>query len=231
MTKIEETRPRPRTGGRSARVRAAVLSATAELLAEGGYDFVEVSAVARRAGVHPTTIYRRWPTKARLVGEALLERARTLSPTPDTGSLEGDLGRLIQEGSALVRTPAVRALFQVLLSESTDPAPEIAAARDRFWAAHLVEAGGIVERAVARGELPSGTEPGALVDLIVGPALFRLLLMGQDLGELGIEAIVTRAMASLAGPTSAGRRHAARAASGLPTSAPSPPRKPIRQLG
>ena len=183
-----------------------MLAVTAELLVEGGYDRVEVSEVARRAGVHPTTIYRRWQTKARLVGEALLERSQVLSPTPDTGSLEGDLVRLVSDGAGLVRTPAVRALFQVLLI-GADTTPEVAAARDRFWAAHLVEARGIVDRALARSEIPAGTDPADLVDLVVGPALLRLLLMGRALSQTEIEVLVRRAIASLrASPTHACRR-------------------------
>lgn len=189
-------RPR-RPGGRSARIRSAVLSAAAEVLVERGYDGVEIPDVARRAGVHPTTVYRRWPTKARLVGEALLERSRTLSPTPDTGALATDLERLLIDGAALVRTPAIRALFQVLIAGATDTGTETASARDRFWAAHRTEAGAIVDRAVARGELPEATDPSALIDLVIGPAVLRLLLMGQDLDEDQARRIVARAIASL----------------------------------
>lgn len=199
MVNPNDARPRQRPGGRSSRIRSAVLSATYALLSEGGYDVVEVREVARRARVHPTTIYRRWPTKARLVGEAILESSRTLTPTPDTGSLEEDLRRLLRGGAALVRTPAVTALFGVLLAEGDAVAPEVAEARDQFWAAHRVEASGIVDRAVARSELPADTDPDALIDLVVGPALLRLLLMGQDLGERDIVAIVDRAIASLGG--------------------------------
>jgi AcrR family transcriptional regulator len=201
-----EIQRRQRPGGRSARVRSAVLAATAELLVEGGYDLVGIPEVARRAGVHPTTIYRRWPTTAQLVGEALLERSQVLSPTPDTGSLEGDLARLVSDGADLIGSPAVRALFQVLLT-AADATPEIAVARDRFWTAHLVEARGIVERAVARSEIPARTDPAALVDLVVGPALLRLLLMGQELPQTEIEVLVRRAIASLrASPTNASQR-------------------------
>jgi AcrR family transcriptional regulator len=186
-----------RPGGRSARVRTAVLSATLELLEERGYDGTELPEIARRAGVHPTTVYRRWGTKARLVGEAMLERARPLSPTPDTGALRTDLERLLLDGAALVRTPQVRALFAVLLAESTDPSREVAEARDRFWAAHLEEARSVVERAVDRSELPAGTDPAALVDLVIGPALLRLLVMGRDLGPGDVRSIVARAVAAL----------------------------------
>src|SRR5215217_6240650 len=94
------TRPRP--GGRSARVRRAVLEAAAALLGERGYDGLELSDVARAAAVHPTTVYRRWGTKRRLVGELLLERGQTLSPTPDTGSVVTDLEQLLRDGSAIL---------------------------------------------------------------------------------------------------------------------------------
>ena len=57
------TRSRP--GGRSARVRAGVLAAARELVAEQGYEPVSIEQIAARAGVHKTTVYRRWPTKAR----------------------------------------------------------------------------------------------------------------------------------------------------------------------
>jgi AcrR family transcriptional regulator len=190
-------RPRPRPGGRSARVRAAVLAATLELLAERGFEAMELPEVARRAGVHASSVYRRWGSKARLVGEALLERGRPLTPTPDTGALRTDLERLLAEGGALLRTPPVRAMFEVLLSESAHPSPDIARARDRFFAAHLEEARAIVDRAVARGELPRGTQPAALVELVIGPALLRTFFMGLDLGPVAAAGIVARAEAAL----------------------------------
>src|SRR5829696_1598349 len=197
MAAVDAGRPTSRPGGRSSRIRAAVLAATAEVLDEVGFERIELPAVARRAGVHPTTIYRRWHTKVRLVGEALLERSQTLSPTPDTGSLAGDLRSLLSDGAILIRTPAVAALFQVLVAGPTDAAAEFAVARDRFWTAHIAEASTIVKRAVARSELPAETDPAALIDLVLAPVLLRLLLMGQELEEPDIEGIVGRAIARL----------------------------------
>jgi AcrR family transcriptional regulator len=192
---------RPRPGGRSARVRAAVLSATLELLDERGFEGLELPEVARRAGVHATTVYRRWGSRARLAGEALLERGRPLSATPDTGALRTDLERLLLEGGALLRTAPVRAMLEVLLSASTAPGPgpgaEIAQARDRFLAAHLAEARLVVQRAVARSELPPGTDPGVLIELVIGPALLRTLLLGLDLGPEAAAGIAARAEAAL----------------------------------
>jgi AcrR family transcriptional regulator len=180
-----------------------VLAAALEVLAERGYDQLELPEVARRAGVHATSVYRRWGSKARLVGEALLKRGRPLSPTPDTGSLRTDLEQLLVEGGALLRTPAVLALFKLLLAESEHPTAEIARARDRFFAAHLEEARSIIDRAVARSELPWGTDPGVLIELVIGPALLRSLFMGLELDAPSAAAIAARAEAALRSVTPA----------------------------
>src|SRR5262245_49400976 len=202
MAPVDATRAadrRPRPGGRSARVRAAVLAATLELLAELGYERTELPEVARRAGVSAATLYRRWGSKARLAAEALLERAEPLVPTPDTGALRTDLERLLAEGSAILGTPPVRAMFGILLGQATNPSAEIAAARDRFLARHVEEARRIVERAVERAELPAGTDPAALVELVVGPALVRVLLLGSDVDPASATRIVARVEAALRG--------------------------------
>ena len=82
-----------RPGGRSARVRAAVHRAAEELLAEGGPDAATVPAVAARAGVHATTIYRRWGSAAGLLSAVAVGRLTGGGElvTPDTGTLRGDL--------------------------------------------------------------------------------------------------------------------------------------------
>src|SRR5260221_10727285 len=82
---------RPRTGGRSARVVNEVLAATLEVFAEHGYAGMSVEAVAARAGVNKTTIYRRWPAKVDLLGAALVSLRDEDPEPPDTGSLRSDL--------------------------------------------------------------------------------------------------------------------------------------------
>ena len=64
-----------RPGGRTARTRAAVFAATLNELVASGYTQASIEAIAERAGVHKTTIYRRWRTKDRLIAEALADAA------------------------------------------------------------------------------------------------------------------------------------------------------------
>ena len=77
-----------------------MLGATADLLAEVGYEALTFEAVAQRAGVHKTTVYRRWPTKPDLVADAARERSVQLVEVPDTGTLLGDLTALARAVAA-----------------------------------------------------------------------------------------------------------------------------------
>ena len=87
MVTFEGTRP----GGRSARIQQSVHDATRELLASGGRDDLTVQQIALRAGVNPTTIYRRWGDLSVLLSDVATERFRGVEPPAHTGSLEGDL--------------------------------------------------------------------------------------------------------------------------------------------
>src|SRR5437870_13005488 len=80
-----------RPGGRSARVRQAVLDAAFAELGEKGYGGLSIDAVAERSGVANTAVYRRWPTRDVLVAEALDSRSDRHEPVPDPSTPVGDL--------------------------------------------------------------------------------------------------------------------------------------------
>ena len=86
-----------RTGGRSARVRQAILAAALHELIDNGYAALSVEAVASRAEVNKTTIYRRWPTLDDLLVDALTTWSQDAIPGADTGSIETDLLTLGRE--------------------------------------------------------------------------------------------------------------------------------------
>ena len=72
-------------------MREAVLDAAFAELDEHGYGGFSIDAVARRSGVHKTTIYRRWPTREALLVYALDTRSDRDVSIPNTGSLRQDL--------------------------------------------------------------------------------------------------------------------------------------------
>ncbi|MCU1639984.1 MAG: transcriptional regulator [Nocardia sp.] len=177
---MNESAVRPRPGGRSARVREAVFDAAVAVLAEQGPAGFTVGEVARRAGVHETSIYRRWGTREGLAVEALLDRSRRELPIPDTGSLREDLAAYAAELIVFLRAPLGRALMHTLTMAADNPT--VVAARDEFWAGRFELAGVMVERAVARGEVPEGTDSRSVLELLIAPLHFRMQATGEPLG-------------------------------------------------
>jgi AcrR family transcriptional regulator len=173
---------RRRPGGRSARVRAAVLASTLELLAAHGFEAITYEAVAEAAGVHKTSIYRWWPTKPGLVLDAMLTRAEAVIEMPDTGRLHADLLVFLREVADNVTSPLGRALL-IATARSDRDTPETEAVRRRFWDARFARAAERLARAHERGELPAGIDPMLLVELCVSPLHFRALVSGQPIDD------------------------------------------------
>jgi AcrR family transcriptional regulator len=185
-----------RTGGRSARIRDAATTAAVALLAEHrSMAAVTLDAVAERSGVHRSTLYRRWRSAPALVVDALLDRAATTVPVPDTGSFEGDLRAVLDA----VRANLVDPVGEGLAVTATDRDPEITLAVREFWDARLALVGGIVERAVARGEIVR-TDAHLVVELAVAPLFFRVLVDRRAVDDALIDTIVTTLCRGLAAP-------------------------------
>lgn len=165
--------PRPRPGGRSARVVAAVHTATLQLLAETGYESLQLPDVAKRAHVNKTTVYRRWPTKAALVADLLTSFTQRNVATPDTGSLQGDLEKLLTDIVTALADRAIRAVLYGALVAADDN--DVRVARARFWEERFRRSGAVVERAITRGEIPPGTDPRAVLEMAASPIYFRVL--------------------------------------------------------
>jgi AcrR family transcriptional regulator len=172
---------RRRTGGRSARVRTAVLQAALETAAEHGLAGVTISEIARRAGVHATSIQRRWGSRDNVVLDAMLTYSRENLPIPDTGSLRDDLVAFARSLASYLDTPLGEAVARAMVA--TDDDPELAAGRARFWLSRYEIARVMVDRAIGRGELAAGTDPALTLELLIAPVHFRKLLSRQTVDD------------------------------------------------
>jgi AcrR family transcriptional regulator len=169
------TRQRP--GGRSARVREAVLRAAFAELGEKGYGGFNMEAVARRSGVHKTTVYRRWPTRESLVMDALDSRSDRYSPLPSTGSLRGDLRAFGEDVFAKLSSPHGRAMLKSLVA-GVDESPEVLEKVRVFWRERLDVGGALIAKGIERGELPPETDADLAIESFLGPIYLRVLLSG-----------------------------------------------------
>jgi AcrR family transcriptional regulator len=170
-------------------VRDAAIAATLAELAESGYSGLSLERVALRAGVHKTTLYRRWGSREDLVLEAMLERAGEHISVPDTGSLRRDLLELARTAAANAATPEVAAMARAVAAESPRDS-KLAEANRRFWAERLALDSVIVERAIERGEVAAGTDPRRVIEALIGPIHLRLLLTGEPVDRAFLEGVV-----------------------------------------
>lgn len=168
--------------GRGAKVRAAVHAATLAELLDKGYAALSVENVAQRAGVHKTTVYRRWTDRDSLLVDALAEHLATDIPVPDTGTIETDLRALAR---SLVQTFTGRTRQAILAAMFTGAAhlPEIAAARRHVFDDRLARAEPVVIRAIERGELARDTDAAELFKTLVAPIYLRLLITAEPVDE------------------------------------------------
>lgn len=166
--------PIRRPGGRSAQVRRRVLDAVRAQLVDHGYDTLTVDAVADRAGVHRTTVYRRWRDVGGLLADVLVDAAGDDWCPPDTGSLEGDLHALnLEIHAGLTANPPVTAALIAASFRSV----QAAEALRMFFADRYARCAVIVRRAVDRGEVPAGTNPHALLVAATAPIYHELVLL------------------------------------------------------
>jgi AcrR family transcriptional regulator len=164
-----------RPGGRTARVADAVFAAAVAELSSRDYADISVESIAARAGVHKTTVYRRWGSKAELIRQVLTGVAGTAIPVPDTGSIGEDLRALARAVGAILSDPGGAAITRALIVGGL-ASPEIAGLMSQFWAGRLAAISVIVDRATARGQLPAGTDPAALMHAMAAPLYYELLV-------------------------------------------------------
>jgi AcrR family transcriptional regulator len=184
-----------RPGGRTARVRAAVLRAAGDALAEHGFAGLDLADVARRAEVGRTTVYRRWGTVTGLVADLLVDMAEQSLPRTETGTLLGDLranARLVQSTLA---DPRQGALFKAVIAAAVCE-PRTAEALHRFYATRVEEWAPCVQQAVERGELPEGTDPHEVIRAVSAPLYYRLLTSGLPLDEAAADRAAEAAAAA-----------------------------------
>jgi AcrR family transcriptional regulator len=167
---MAQTRP----GGRTANVRSAVLDATADLLVESGLENVELSAVAQRAGVGKSTVYRRWGTVTALVADLLVEMASTSAKRPATGSLEGDLLAIAKLIQRTLADPRQGRLFAAIIAAATCNRHTADALAD-FYDARIEEFRPVVVDGITRGEAPPGTDPADVIRYLSAPLYYRML--------------------------------------------------------
>ncbi|AZM47007.1 TetR family transcriptional regulator [Streptomyces sp. WAC 06738] len=154
-----------------------LLEAVLGVLRESGYEALSMDLVATRARCSKATLYRQWHSKAEMVVAAMIANRPVDPGAVDTGSLRGDLISLVEELSTTAEkdTALIAAIHHAALTDG-DLAATLHASLADYELTHL---SGLLDRAVARGELPG--QPGAaefLPQLLFGAVVIRPLIDG-----------------------------------------------------
>ncbi|MEU9309729.1 TetR/AcrR family transcriptional regulator [Streptomyces sp. NPDC048256] len=181
-----EAAPRPRRGrGRrpAAEVRADVLDAAGALLLDKGMGTFTIEAVAERAGVSKTTIYKWWPSKGALALDGYFHAVESVLAFPESDDVEADLtAQLRAFVRILTETPAGRVIAELIGQAQTDP--ELSAALlERYSGPRRELAVRRMRRAQAEGQLRTDVDPEVLVDQLWGACYHRLLMPSLPVTE------------------------------------------------
>lgn len=193
MSTVTESRPRGRP--RSATADDAILAATLELVGEVGISGMSMDELARRAGVAKATIYRRWSNKESLVIDAL-HSAMSPIESQDTGSLRGDLrGYLGVLIGRFDQNPMNDVLPHLIEAACHDPG--VQASLDEYVQFRRAPLRAIFERARDRGEIDDDADIDVLIDLTIGPFIYRRLLTRDVIDHRFADRILRRILPEL----------------------------------
>jgi AcrR family transcriptional regulator len=174
---------RPRTKG----LDEAIHRATLQLLAEVGYEKVSLAEVARRSGTAITTLYRRYDNVRELIiGSLRAEFATPLVDLEDTGSLTTDLKTYVAQFANELNQMRAAVLTALLLPMRDDPSlGEIV--RNEILVVGRGQWDKLIQRAIARGELPESTYAPEILNLVVPSVIFQsTMVFHVDVHKAGI---------------------------------------------
>src|SRR5882724_13047526 len=160
--------PKPRGRPRSEHARQEILETAYKLLRDKGFNAVGSHEIAQVAGVSSATLYRWWKSKEEILFDACFEHMKPVLAIPETGSALTRLRRYVlrareflvsEEGAVMARVLTGihedKRLRQMFLERYVNPRRQIQR--------------GIIEDAIASGELNRTTDPELLIDALNGP--------------------------------------------------------------
>ncbi|MEV6866098.1 TetR/AcrR family transcriptional regulator [Streptosporangium subroseum] len=179
MTEPSQPPSRGRGRPRDPETDAAILRVALEVFVERGVEGASIEQIAKRASVGKLTIYRRWDSKEKLLAQAI-ESARGDIPEPsdhDVAALPVVelIEHILPAAAATLAAPDFRALIARVLGSAVSH-PILMAT---YWEHYILPRRRVtrllLERAVHQSVLAADTDIDALMDMMVGAVIYRLV--------------------------------------------------------
>lgn len=171
-------------------LEAAIFEVVLRELAEMGYINFSIERVAARACTSKPVLYRRWPTRARLVYAALrANRPFLLSEAPDTGTVRGDLMVILHSVSNMVDDLSLEVIFGLIAELLHERDSSLFAELHKRTAKIMTE---ILTRGIERGEIAAEKLTPRLAALPFDLVRYQLMVLRQPLSAQDVEEITDR---------------------------------------
>ena len=181
---------------RSERARRAILNAADDLLVEVGYAGVTIEGIAARAGVGKQTIYRWWSSKADVLMDNFSADARSELALPDLGSVLEDLMTYLRQLALFLTEAPAGAVLKALIGQAQHDRAMAATFRESHLAEHRERERTLLQRGIARGELPADLDLDKGLAELVGPVYYRVLVTGEPVDPAFTDSLVTSFLAA-----------------------------------
>ncbi|MBS6035172.1 MAG: TetR/AcrR family transcriptional regulator C-terminal ligand-binding domain-containing protein [Pantoea sp.] len=173
-----------RQGGRSARIQQEVHRAVNQLLKTTDRAAITLPMIAERAGVTPSTLYRRWGDLSQLLADVAVARMRPIAEPEDTGEMIGDLTAFIVQYAEDMSSKVGREMLtDVIGSYSGDASQKCCG----YTLQHLET---LNSRALARGE--PGFDVRQVIDGVVAPVMYHILFNDREVSAGYCQSLIQR---------------------------------------
>jgi AcrR family transcriptional regulator len=170
-------------------VTQRINDAVVHLLVERGIEGCTLAAVAQRAKIERSTLYRRYGDRWAMIIDAIVCFTADEIPVSSLGSFRQDLRFLLGRTAELLATPLGPAFWAAAAAVRAGSAPEY---RTRFWTMRFTQIEPIIDAAKSRGELAQEVDAEELLSTALGILHYRMLIMGQSVNAAIIDRIVDR---------------------------------------
>jgi AcrR family transcriptional regulator len=187
-------RPKPAVDPRIERSRQIILQAVLEELSEVGYGALTIESVARRAGVGKATIYRHWPDKIALIGDAfkLLQQQRDPALT---GSPREKLERVLRHVADILADSPFSSCLPALI-EGAERDRAVRGFHHHFQTEARKPTIELISHGIATGDFPPHIDPEIAAFALLGAIFFCRLMTNTPFPEERVRDLIDTVIGS-----------------------------------
>ncbi len=171
---------------RSNKSRRAILTATNKLLLQHSVRDLSIEAIAKKAKVGKTTIYRWWPNKVAVVLDAVLEQQGTLPNLPTAATFSESVSNQLGRFTRILKGKNGKAVMETLAEAQSDR-DMLTLFYERFMLGHEQQLADLIDEGKAAGEFRQNIDTALAVDMIYGAVIYHFMSGAEMLDDMFID--------------------------------------------